>query len=77
MSVTTIAEATFTSPDRVREVIHTFNADGFDALYPKYQGRPAEEVHHLAEQARHRRTPTQDRQQGERCLRRRSRGKAY
>jgi transposase len=38
MSVTTIAEATFTSPDRVREVIHTFNADGFDALYPKYQG---------------------------------------
>ena len=29
---------TFTSPDRVRDVIHTFNADGFDALHPEYKG---------------------------------------
>ena len=33
-----IAEVTFTSPDRVRDVIHNFNADGFDALYPRYRG---------------------------------------
>ncbi|WKX20965.1 helix-turn-helix domain-containing protein [Streptomyces sp. HUAS CX7] len=29
---------TFTSDDRVRDVIHNFNADGFDSLYPKYKG---------------------------------------
>ncbi|MCX5315547.1 helix-turn-helix domain-containing protein [Streptomyces sp. NBC_00154] len=29
---------TFTSPDRVRDVIHDFNTDGFEALYPKYKG---------------------------------------
>src|SRR3954469_23146983 len=33
-----IAQVTFTSPDRVRDVIHNFNADGFDALYPRYRG---------------------------------------
>ncbi|MEW2386547.1 helix-turn-helix domain-containing protein [Micromonospora sp. NPDC047707] len=33
-----IAEATLTSPDRIRDVIHDFNADGFEALYPKYKG---------------------------------------
>jgi transposase len=33
-----IAEVTFTSPDRVRDVIHNFNADGFEALYPRYRG---------------------------------------
>jgi transposase len=33
-----IAEVTFTSPDRVRDVIHNFNADGFDSLRPKYAG---------------------------------------
>src|SRR3954462_3935576 len=33
-----IAEVTFASPDRVRDVIHNFNADGFDALYPRYRG---------------------------------------
>src|SRR6266567_2737336 len=33
-----IAEVTFTSPDRVREVIHNFNTDGFDSLYPRYRG---------------------------------------
>jgi transposase len=38
MSVGKIAEVTFTSEDRVRDVIHNFNADGFDSLYPKYAG---------------------------------------
>ncbi|MGW0425084.1 IS630 family transposase [Streptomyces sp. NPDC003015] len=33
-----IAAVTFTSADRVRDVIHNFNADGFDSLYPKYKG---------------------------------------
>ena len=33
---------TCTSPDRVRDVMHNFDADGFDALYPRYRGgRPA------------------------------------
>ncbi|MFL6053960.1 MAG: IS630 family transposase [Actinoallomurus sp.] len=39
MPVTKIAEVTFTGTDRVRDVIHNFNADGFDSLYPKYKGR--------------------------------------
>jgi transposase len=38
MSAATIAEVTFTSADRVRDVIHNFNADGFASLYPKYKG---------------------------------------
>ena len=38
MSVQQIAEIAFTSEDRVREVIHNFNADGFDSLAPKYSG---------------------------------------
>lgn len=38
MSVAKIAEVPFTSPDRVRDVIHNFNTDGFDSLYPKYKG---------------------------------------
>ena len=38
MSVPQIAEIAFTSEDRVREVIHNFNADGFDSLAPKYAG---------------------------------------
>ena len=38
MPVARIAEVTFTSPDRVRDVIHNFNADGFESLYPKYRG---------------------------------------
>lgn len=33
-----IAEVTFTSPDRVRDVIRNFNDDGFASLYPKYAG---------------------------------------
>ncbi|GAB2487316.1 hypothetical protein GCM10027187_63460 [Streptosporangium sandarakinum] len=38
MPMAKIAEVTFTSADRVRDVIHDFNADGFDSLYPKYSG---------------------------------------
>ncbi|GAA2657244.1 hypothetical protein GCM10009864_24370 [Streptomyces lunalinharesii] len=38
MPVVKIAEVTFTSPDRVRDVIHNFHADRFDPLYPKYSG---------------------------------------
>jgi transposase len=38
MSVQQIAEIAFTSEDRVREVIHNFNVDGFDSLAPKYAG---------------------------------------
>jgi hypothetical protein len=34
MAVAEIAEVTFTSADRVRDVIHDFNTDGFEALYP-------------------------------------------
>src|SRR3954453_16578480 len=33
-----ISEVVFTDPDTVREVIHNFNRDGFDALYPRYKG---------------------------------------
>ena len=40
-----ISEVVFTDPDTVREVIHNFNRDGFDALYPRYAGRPAADVH--------------------------------
>ncbi len=38
MPVAKIAEVTFTSADRVRDVIHNFSNDGFDSLYPKYSG---------------------------------------
>ncbi|HZJ29503.1 MAG TPA: helix-turn-helix domain-containing protein [Solirubrobacterales bacterium] len=38
MEVAQIARVTFTSEDRVRDVIHNFNADGFEALYPRYRG---------------------------------------
>ena len=38
MDVPAIAKITFTSEDRVREVIHNFNDDGFDSLAPKYAG---------------------------------------
>src|SRR4051812_49654655 len=33
-----ISEVVFTDPDTVRDVIHNFNRDGFDALYPRYRG---------------------------------------
>ncbi|WP_331750581.1 IS630 family transposase [Streptomyces sp. NBC_00046] len=38
MPAAKIAEVSFTSDDRVRDVIHNFNADGFESLYPKYKG---------------------------------------
>jgi transposase len=38
MPVARIAQVAFTSEDRVRDVIHNFNTDGFDSLYPKYRG---------------------------------------
>jgi transposase len=42
MDVVQIAKVAFTSPDRVREVLHNFNDDGFDSLAPKYSGgRPS------------------------------------
>jgi transposase len=38
MDVPAIATIAFTSEDRVRAVLHNFNADGFDSLAPKYAG---------------------------------------
>ena len=38
MDVAQIAKVAFTSPDRVREVLHNFNDDGFESLAPKYAG---------------------------------------
>ncbi len=38
MSVPQIAGLAFTSEDRVRDVLHYFNADGFGSLYPRYAG---------------------------------------
>ncbi len=38
MDVVQIAKVAFTSPDRVREVLHNFNDDGFESLYPRYSG---------------------------------------
>src|SRR5947207_12316490 len=38
MDAAGIAKVAFTSEDRVRDVIHNFNADGFDSLYPRYKG---------------------------------------
>jgi hypothetical protein len=38
MDVAQIEQVTFASADRVRDVVHNFNADGFDSLRPKYAG---------------------------------------
>jgi transposase len=38
LDVPMIAKVAFSSTDRVRDVIHNFNADGFDSLYPRYAG---------------------------------------
>jgi transposase len=38
MSVPQIAKLGFTSEDRVRDVLHNFDADGFGSLYPRYAG---------------------------------------
>jgi transposase len=41
MDTAGIAKVAFTSADRVRDVTHNFNADGFSSLYPMYKsGRP-------------------------------------
>ena len=38
MSPPRISEVVFTDADSVRVVIHNFNRDGFDSLYPRYRG---------------------------------------
>jgi transposase len=38
MSPPRISQVVFTDPDTVRDVIHNFNRDGFDSLYPRYRG---------------------------------------
>jgi transposase len=38
MSPPRISQVVFTDPDTVRDVIHNFNRDGFDALYPRHRG---------------------------------------
>jgi hypothetical protein len=38
MDVAAIAKVAFTSEDRVRDVLHNFNADGFGSLCPRYKG---------------------------------------
>jgi len=38
MDIAQIAQVSFTSPDRVRDVLHNFHLDGFDSLYPRYRG---------------------------------------
>ena len=42
--------------DRVREVIHNFNDDGFDSLAPEVRGRPAADVHAARSGGRSRRS---------------------
>jgi transposase len=38
MGPSRISEVVFSDPDTVRDVIHNFNRDGFEALYPRYRG---------------------------------------
>ena len=38
MPAARIAEVVFSDPDTVQDVIHNFNRDGFEALYPRYRG---------------------------------------
>jgi len=38
MDAVGIAAVTFTSPDRVRDVLHNVNEDGFESLRPTYAG---------------------------------------
>ncbi|MBB2994032.1 helix-turn-helix domain-containing protein [Paeniglutamicibacter cryotolerans] len=53
MDVAPIAEVAFTSPDRVRDVLHHFNTDGLDSLEPHYAGgRPAKFTDAQREQIR-------------------------
>ena len=58
MDVPAIAKIAFTSEDRVREVIHNFNTDGFDSLAPKYSGgRPPKFT--LPQRPRSKRSPSE------------------
>ena len=43
-----IAKIAFTSEDRVREVIHNFNDDGFDSLASEVLRWPTTDVHAAA-----------------------------
>ena len=45
MDVPQIARVTFTSEYRVRDVIHNFNADGFEGTVPALPGWPPAHVH--------------------------------
>jgi transposase len=64
-----IAEIAFTSEDRVREVIHNFNSDGFDSLAPKYSdGRPAKFTLPERREIKKIALATRARQPRERCL---------
>ncbi|MCX4784205.1 hypothetical protein OG435_47210 [Streptomyces sp. NBC_01264] len=38
MAVARVTEVSFASDDRVRDVIHNFNTDGFGSLHPTYKG---------------------------------------
>ncbi len=48
MEVAAIAKVAFTSEDRVRDVIHNFNADGFELAVTEVQGWAAADVHAAA-----------------------------
>lgn len=52
MPVVKIAVVTFISDDRVRDVLHDFDADDFDSFYPKVQGRSAEDLDRQVEVGR-------------------------
>ncbi len=38
MTPAQIAQVTFSSPDRVRDVLHNFSTDGLESLHPRYAG---------------------------------------
>jgi hypothetical protein len=59
MEVTAIARVAFTSEDRVRDVIHNFNADGFSSLYPSTRAA-ARRSSPSASAGRSRRSPSRD-----------------
>jgi hypothetical protein len=57
MPVGQIVRGTFTSEDRVRDVLRNFNADGFGSLYPRYWGgRPPTFASPSASRSRHSRS---------------------
>lgn len=45
MDVAQIAQVTFTSPDRVRDVLHNFNLDGVRLPVPALSRRPTADLH--------------------------------